>query len=65
MTFVYVLDLCKRKSLAQKSYAVMLNAAHSPFVEFCKTDMFAYANSVIIVVCKNLQGGVVDVLRYL
>ena len=42
MTFAYAPSCVTLNSLPAPSYAVMLNAT-SPFGEFCKTVMFAYA----------------------
>ena len=58
MTFADTSSCVTLNSLPAPSYAVMLNAA-SPFGEFCKTVMFAYAvlfDSVMLVsvpkICK-------------
>ena len=42
MTFADAILCDMLNSLPASSYAVMLNST-SPFVEFCKTEMFAYA----------------------
>ena len=50
MTFADAILCVTLNSLPEPSYAVMLNAT-SPFVEFCKTEMFAYAVHYLIQSC--------------